>query len=536
MLNRSKYKLNTFIIFLLALYSQLFFQHPACSALSNKELTIVHTNDVHGHLEPFDQCDGKGWAGGAARHSTIFKSIRHSDKNVLTLDAGDFAQGTLYFKAFDADASLKIDSYLKYDALELGNHEFDKGLGVLENIVKKADFPILCANLKFKNNDLLDKKIQDYIIKDYKGLKIGVIGVITPSLKALSKDLNAVEIQDPVPVLQKLVKEVDKKTDLVVVLSHCGLDEDIKIAKAVEGIDVIVGGHSHTKLQEPVVVNNKNNRVLILQSGAYGANIGKLNLSVGNDKIQNYSYKLISVNNSVESDRHVSDILNPYNEKLKAYKEDVVGVLGDDVEARRSKLCTGLQTGGALVNEAIKDKFEDVDIVIQNSGGLRVDKVIKKGPITREDVFSFCPFENKIVLAEISGKDLKSILETSSKGYPVSDEAFLQTMGIEYTIDLNGTSQKLSQQLDKIEIQGNRVKNIKINGCALDLNKYYKVALNDFIFNGGDGYIQFKNAKNVMDTGVFVGDVIIDYIKENSPLFLKVDDKVDYINQLNSVK
>ncbi len=498
---------------------------------TDQYLTILHTNDIHGRLLPLNYKNSKEKVGGAARRAQLINKIRNSNKNVMVLDAGDSFQGSLFFNLFKGKAGLEIFEKIDYDTVELGNHEFDNGIEELKKLIMDADYPYICSNLVFNNDEQLDKRVKDYVIKDYNGFKVGVIGVITPEVVSLSKANLDITVEDPVESLKKTVMKIDPITDLIVVLSHCGLKEDSRIAKFVQNIDVIIGGHSHTLLEKPKVIQNENNKVLIFQAGAYGANIGRLDLKVKKDSVQDYFYDLLVVDKSIEKDKIISNLVNNYSKKIDEAYGEKVGVLADSLDATRNTICSGQSPAGQLLANAVKHAAPQVDITLHNAGSIRANKIIKKGDFNVGNAIELYPFSNDIIVFELKGKDLLSLLERSSDTVFSFNEHFLYSTGLEYTVDCSAEAQKLSHDLKTIIKEGNRVKNVLINNEPLDRNKYYKIAANDFIFYSGDGMIKMNEAKNPINTKVRVNGAIVEYFKANSPVKPYIDGKIHYINK-----
>ena len=488
-------------------------------------LTIIHTNDVHGRLKPIDY-GIRHDVGGFAARANLIQQFKSQNKNVLVLDAGDIAQGTLFFKFFNGVPDVKFMSEAGYDAAELGNHEFDKGLVVVKNMIESANFPFLCSNIRFLDNPALQKEIKPYIIKDYNGFKVAIIGVIAQDLNTLVGDYTDFKTIDPIESTKNIVKEINSKVDFIVVLSHTGFDEDIKIAKAVPEINVIVGGHSHTFLKQPKQIFHGKTETLIIQDGEFGVNIGQLDLKFENKNIEKYNYKNISVNGKDENKVFSEKIAN-LSREIDSIANQKIGQIKTPLDARRNKIKSRLTNAGILIVKSMKAKCADSDIVLLNAGAIRANKYIEAGFITKSDIFELYPFDDTVVTAEIKGSVLKSILETSSKELPKSSASFLQSSGLEYSINTANYPQVLSNDGLCILKEGQRVSDIKINGNPLIADKYYKVTMNDYIFKGGNGYSQFKNSKNIKKTDILVQDAIVDYIKKNSPISVEVEDKIN---------
>lgn len=269
---------------------------PACNVIDKGEaaLTILHTNDIHSHIDPFPE-DGGRYAGkgGFARLFALIKQVRQSNSNVLLLDSGDIFQGTPYFNFYGGELELKLMSDMQYDASTLGNHEFDNGSQHLAEQIKKAKFPFINSNYNF-NNTPLDGIMSPYKIFKKGHLKIGVIG-LGIQLKGLvtPKNYQGITYLDPIIEGDKTAELLKKaeKCDLIIALSHLGYQyksdtvSDITLAKNTAYIDVILGGHTHTFMDEPAIVNNQINKsVIINQSGWGGINLGRIDIVFNNAK------------------------------------------------------------------------------------------------------------------------------------------------------------------------------------------------------------------------------------------------------------
>lgn len=272
------------------------------------KVTILHTNDWHSRIEPFPADGGKfAGLGGAAVRAALIKKIRAGEKNVLLLDAGDIFQGTPYFNFFEGELEYKLMSQMGYDAATLGNHDFDNGIEGIINQLHNATFEFVNCNYDFSNT-LLSDKVKPYKIFKKGGIRIGVLGVGI-ELKGLVPDelFGNIIYRDPVAHANAIAKELkaEKKCDLVICLSHLGYDyksdklSDIKLAQRSSDIDLIIGGHTHTFLPEPVVVKNSLNKdVIINQVGWAGLQLGRIDFYF--DTLKN------TVNTGVSSNMDVS--------------------------------------------------------------------------------------------------------------------------------------------------------------------------------------------------------------------------------------
>ena len=273
-----------------------------------KHLTILHTNDVHSHIDPFPMTDPRNPnMGGVARRAALIESIRQENPNVLLLDAGDIFQGTPYFNYYGGEIEFKLMSMMKYDASTIGNHDFDNGIQGLFAQMPHAKFEFISSNYDFKNT-MMDGLVKPYKIYYKNGIKVGVFGLgielkglVDPQMYKETVYNNPVEIaQDMVRILKK-----EQKCDLVICLSHLGYKyskedqdkiSDLKLAELTKDIDLIIGGHTHTFLDKPTIVKNADGKeVLVNQVGCYGINLGRIDFYLDNNKAKSHQAKSIVV-------------------------------------------------------------------------------------------------------------------------------------------------------------------------------------------------------------------------------------------------
>ncbi|HQW68462.1 MAG TPA: metallophosphatase [Flavobacterium sp.] len=269
---------------------------PSFTILEKKQLTILHTNDVHSYIDPFPANHPKNPnLGGVARRAAIIENIRKENPNVLLLDAGDIFQGTPYFNYYGGELEFKLMSMMKYDIATIGNHDFDNGIDGLFGQLPNASFEFVNANYDFKNT-ILNGVIKPYKIIHKNGIKVGVFG-LGIELEGLVDKNNYKETvyNNPLEIAQDLsrILKEDKKCDLIICLSHLGYqyknDEqkisDLKLASLTKNIDLIIGGHTHTFLDKPTVVKNSEGKeVIVNQVGCYGLNLGRIDFFFDNDK------------------------------------------------------------------------------------------------------------------------------------------------------------------------------------------------------------------------------------------------------------
>jgi len=258
------------------------------------KITILHTNDVHSHVEPFSINDPKyPGLGGAARRASIIDDIRNTEKNVLLFDAGDIFQGTPYFNVYKGEIDFKLMSLMQYDASAIGNHDFDNGIDGLYNMLPHAKFPFICSNYDF-NNTIMKDKVSKYKTFEKDGIKIGVFGLGVELDGLVDKDLyKDTKYLDPIEISNQMAIDLKDKENchFIICLSHLGYEyktdkvSDIVLAKNTSNIDLIIGGHTHTFLDKPIQVKNSSNKkTIITQVGWAGINLGRLEFYFSSDK------------------------------------------------------------------------------------------------------------------------------------------------------------------------------------------------------------------------------------------------------------
>lgn len=489
------------------------------------DLTILHTNDHHGHFDKFDPYPVKG-VGGFAVQSSMIKAIRAEVEaeggNLLILSAGDVNTGIPESDLLDAEPDFKMMNLLGFDAMTLGNHEFDNSREVLFKQMEWADFPFLSANTLYKESG--KTLVEPFVIKKFKkglfkkSLKVAIIGLTEPrtSILTLPENVKDLDFVDPIKTAKDIVAKVEKKADIVIALTHLGYyppnekqsDDlgDIELAKGVDGIDIIVGGHTHTKIKEADIVNG----AIIVQAGGYSRYMGRLDVKYddknGNVTLKNY--ELLGVNDkeriTVDGERKVVPKGKQYDEDpqiieaLKPYLAQADKKLGEPlgeasvVLGGAKKDVRGKETNlGNLITDAMLDK-SGAEIAFQNGGGIRAS--INPGTITYRDILTVQPFGNTLTTLDMSGAQVMEVLNFAAT-IKSGSGAFLHAGGIKWTMN-RGTK---------------KAENVSVGGEPIDLNKTYKVVTNNFMATGGDGY-KMLSVLPSYDTGFVDADALKDYI------------------------
>ncbi|MDN3648847.1 bifunctional UDP-sugar hydrolase/5'-nucleotidase UshA [Reinekea marina] len=481
------------------------------------KLTILHTNDHHGRFWQ----SSRGEYGMAAR-KTLIDNIRMEVESeggaVMLLSGGDINTGVPESDLQDAEPDFKGMNMLEYDAMALGNHEFDNPREVLLQQAEWAGFPFLSANI-YKGNSTL---FPAYEMFEVQGNRVAVVGFTTADTVKIGNPeyMSDLTFKTPVEVAEKLIPKLNKKADLVVAVTHMGhyadgksggnAPGDVTLARSVSGIDVIVGGHSQNPLFEPDVQNG----TLILQAHEWGKYVGRLDLTVKNGEITNYDYRLIPVNlkdrvkdaegNStyvlkeaeIAQDLEMLAMLSPY-QKIGAEKLNVViGSSNGDFIGDRAVVRNQPTNLGVLVARAQKEKAK-ADLAVMNSGGIRAD--LEGGEITYKDVLTVQPFGNILSYVDLTGAELLDYLAVAMSKEAGSG-AFAQFDGVEI-MSTDGV-----------------INAAYIDDRPIDMDKMYRLAINSYMASGGDGYPKMSDHPNYVNTGFVDADVMVEFIENNSPL------------------
>lgn len=432
-------------------------------------ITLIHTNDTHGNVKD----DGKSVIG-FAKLATYAQEVK-ANENAIIVDAGDMFQGMPFANLENGHSVIKLANAVGYDAMTVGNHEFDFGAKNFFDIVKQLNFPVIASNLVTDDGKAA---LESYIVKEVDGVKVGVFGMATEetAFKTHPNNVAGYKFTDMIAAAEKNVKTLREKegVDVVIMIAHLGLDEgdytsDL-VAQAVEGIDVIVDGHSHTKLEDGRLVNN----TLIVSTGDKLNNVGRVEIVVEDGKVESKTAKLLTYNDfaDVTPDADVVAEIEKVEAAQAEILNRVVGKTTVKLVGDRSVVRTGETNLGQLATDAILD-LTGADVALTNGGGIRAS--IEAGDITHNDMVTVFPFGNTVMVKEISGSDLKAALEHGVSEYPNEKGAFPHTAGMTFT-------------LNAYKEVGNRISDLKVNGIAVDPNKMYTLATNDFTAAGGDGY------------------------------------------------
>ena len=463
-------------------------------------ITILHTNDIHARVQSTDdegKTIGMDWLAGA------IWAQKGADEDTLALDAGDTFHGLTLINLSRGSNMAMLMNLSGFDAMTPGNHDFNFGSQRLIELARILNFPVLSANL-------MDKDKTQYIFRPYKsydfnGVKVAVIGLSTPEIAYKTNPFNVkdVTLTDPIAVAQELMPKLRASHDVVIGLTHIGLDKSSvvtteQLAKAVPGFDIIIDGHSHTTLPKGMKVGN----TLICQTGRYGHALGKVELVVKDHKLRKAQASLLN-RQGVEKlaktpDEGAAQALQEINMQVKMETETVVAESPRELTATREIVRTQESELGNLTADALR-QATGADVAVVNGGNLRTG--LPAGKITKGAVLDVFPFNNRVLTLAVDGKTLKSMLELSVQYLPAAFGGFLDVSGMTFTVDTKAPA-------------GQRVSEVKVQGQPLADSKNYTVAVNDFTASGGDGYEMLKGAQMKGDFGS-LENIFVEYLQKN---------------------
>lgn len=449
---------------------------------ADDRLVIVHTNDTHSHIDPLADND----MGGVVRRKAVIDSIREANPNVLVVDAGDIVQGTLYFHLYKGEVEQRMLNELGYDIQILGNHEFDNGVSALKKMLDKAKPTLLSSNYDFTGS-ALEGMFQPYVVKQYGRHKVGIMALnLDPQGMVAEGNYDGVGYMPWKTAAERTVDILRnrEKCDYVIAVTHIGyqgseenpkLFGDVQVAEQTSGIDLIIGGHSHTKLDPAVkVANAKGDSVTIVQTGKYGQFVGEVTMNLSDGSV---SEKLIPVDSRLDSrrDPELMAVIEPYRAGIDSlYNTTVARLQGSEPLSNRSAAMLNFDAD-FILERASELTGMKIDGSIGNKGGLRT--TWKPGDISEGAAIDMMPFRNRIVVLEIKGSDLI--------------EAFgvMQARGGDAVAGITGVAQ-------------------------IDPRKTYRIATIDYLANGGDYMAPLARAKRVAESPRWAYEDLLLYLKD----------------------
>ena len=509
------------------------------SAAKRLHVVILGTTDLHGNIFPLDYYTDKPDNRGLAKIATIIKQTRQENKNVLLIDSGDTIQGTpleYYHNKKNnqpTDPMMLAMNTLQYDAMAVGNHEYNFGLQVLEKARSDAKFPWLSANTYNKGTN--ETHYAPYLVKEIGGVRIGVLGLTTPGVPTWENLPNyaGLEFHDPLLEAKKWVPVLRNKehADVVVIAMHMGLEQDLRtgeenpgqvqnenraiaIAREVPGVDLIFMGHTHR--DNPSVVING---VQLIQANYWGRHLARVDLYLEDDakgwRIYARSARTIAVNDAVAPHQEILTLAEPYNRETQAWLSRAIGESAKELTASEAR----------FRDTAILDLIQLVQLEagkadVSMAAVFNPEARIAKGAVTVRDIAGLYVYENTLVVLEVTGQQLKDALEHSAKYFRPYEAGKTPADLVDekipaYNFDI---AEGVTYTLNIGMPYGRRIENLQFQGKPLSPTQKVRLATNNYRVNGGGGYTMYKGAPVVYRSSVEIRELIIDWVERHKTI------------------
>jgi 2',3'-cyclic-nucleotide 2'-phosphodiesterase (5'-nucleotidase family) len=508
------------------------------SARQRAWITVLSTTDLHGNVLPVDYYTNKPDARGLAKVATLIRASRKENPSgTLLLDSGDTIQGTPleYFhnKKNNAppDPMMLAMNALRFDALAVGNHEYNFGLSILEKARREASFPWLSANTYKAGTQ--ETHFQPYLVKELNGVRVGIIGLTTPGVPFWENRENfaGLEFREPVAEARKWVAVLRERerVDLVVVAMHMGLEEDLRtgettpgqvtnenvamrLAREVAGIDLILMGHTHREVPS-LMINN----VLLAQANYWGRHLARADIYLERERGRRWrvaakSARTIAVNEKTETDDEVARLVEPYDRETQSWLARVIGESGAELTAADAR----------FRDTAILDLIQRVQLDVGKAdvslvASFNPQARLPRGAVTVRDIAGLYIYENTLVVLEVTGQVLKDALEHSARYFRAYEAGRTPAELVDekipaYNFDI---AEGVTYDLDLTKPYGSRVRNLRFRGQPLDPAQKLKLATNNYRVNGGGGYTMFRDAPEIYRSSTEIRELIIDWVERN---------------------
>lgn len=530
--------------FRLAMLSASGLALSAGATLADYELNILHINDFHSRIESINKYDSTCSAeeetknecfGGAARLKTAIDQTRAglAGKNVLVLNAGDNFQGSLFYTTYKGAVEAEFLNLMKFDAMTVGNHEFDDSEDGLKIFLDKVQFPVVTANVMASFNSSIKDRIVPSLVLDVGGQKIGIVGAVANDTDELASPGPNIMIGiDDKAIGDEVQKLKAQGINKIIALTHVGYPRDLAVIAKIADVDIVVGGHSHSLLSNtdksaagpyPTMVDNPGGyKVPVVQAGSYSKYLGDIGVVFDdNGVVKSAKGDPILIDAAFKPDEAITARIKELGAPIEALKQKIIGSTAGPIDGSRENCRAKECEMGNLVADAMLDRVKDqgIQIAFANGGGLRAS--IDGGDVSMGEVLTVLPFQNSLATFQLTGADVVAALESGLSQIEEGKGRFPQVSGLKYSFDPS-------------KPPGSRVVSVEVNEggkfVALDNAKTYGVVANNYTRAGGDGYDVFRDkAMNAYDFGPSLEDATAAYIAKNSPYKPYLDGRITVV-------
>lgn len=480
------------------------------SSTANKlptlHLTIAHTNDIHGHLmeKPHKQ------EMGIAKLASLINDLRQKNPDTLLIDAGDLFQGTIYSNVSQGEAVPPLVNELGYMLSVAGNHEFDYGLDQLQKLRSSLNFPLISANIVQHDGSLL---LEPYLLKNIKGYTFAFVGLTSPdtSILAHPERVKGLTFLDPVQTAKQWVSKLEKQADEIIIVSHCGIEMDRRLARQIPGIHLIIGGHSHTKLNRPEMVNG----VSIVQTGEYGRALGSVDLHYEHGSLTRIAAKLLPYPADLQPDPKLTEQMTALQQRTDLALNESIASTSILLDGERARIRAEETNLGNLLTDAMLLRIRALPdhnphIALLNSGSIRTS--VLPGRVLKRELYEAIPFDNLLTVVRLTGREVREVLETGASEVEKQAGRFLQVSGV-------------SCHLDPSQPVGSRISQLRIQGSPVKDESLYQVIVNDYMAAGGDGY-SILSKKKQRPTGITLYEAVEQYMRQLKLITYKKEGRI----------
>jgi 5'-nucleotidase / UDP-sugar diphosphatase len=483
-------------------------------------VVLLHTNDVHGQAQPrpatwLDK-ENPPPIGGLPRVAAYVQRMRAEfdgeHEGVLFVDGGDWFQGTPEGLVDHGAAYLEAVALVGYDAMAVGNHELDHGLEILTAMIAKTGLPATNANVLEEAGGEHVDWAEPWRVIEVAGVRIGVVGLLTTSTPSIThKDARSLHFQAPAEALAEAKAALAGKADWILPITHLGVTDDRRLAKAHPELDVIVGGHSHTYLKRGV----RQGETFIVQAGSKGSAVGRIDLwfDAESKQLLEYEYEMVDLLQGLEpgeGNREVNELCAALVKRSAEELDRPVGELLEPLSRSHDRYHSA--PAGNLITDVLRAHF-DADIAVQNRGGIRCD--LPAGVVTRRNLFEFLPFGNHLVLQEIDGATLFECVRKAVEGTAHSG---LEVSGMKVIYDID-------------EQEYGKLMSLEVAGEPLDMNKTYRFATNNFLADGNDGYPELGGLKRLAEDPMLMRELLEAYCMEVEKITPSTDNRYEQLER-----